>query len=388
MDDIVVATADGAVSVLTPGADGARESRTVCRGAAWPSWRPGRQQIAISVSATGRGSVVDVIEVESADYRTQSSFSIADEPSMIAPRVPHYVMWSPDGSLLSIVGRAEEALGLTCFAADGGEFGEEVTGAPIFSAWTADSRVIVVHAGPRLLLVEPLSGRTLRTISEVAVGFRAPAVSYSGRVVYAEARDGALLVLETTVDRNETSELTTFGGGAVLGFRPRTQDLTAAVASTTETGALSELWLVSPDGSRRRVARGPFVAYSWSPKGDKIALVAPSQSGDGRHYVRVIDEAGEELCASEAFVPSHEFRLWLAFFDQYSQSHPLWDAAGETLLLAGRRVDDSVHSSLGDAVGDKVYAWRVGRNEPLALVAPGVTGFFSRTDSLPANPER
>jgi len=337
-------------------------------------------EIATSVSNAERGSVVDVVDLQSENFRTNSSFSIGGELTAIAPRIPHYVMWSPDGSMLSIVSRKGDTLGLTCFSPETGTSGAEVLGAPIFSGWTADSRLIVVHAGPRLLLVEPLSGDVLRTISEGAVGFRAPAVSASGRIIYAEPRDGALRVMQTITERDESSELANFAAGAVLAFRPGGDDLTVGVASGAEAGALSELWLIAANGERRRVSRGPFVAFVWSPAGDRIALVTPSQSGDGRHYVRVIDDSGEELCASEAIVPSEEFRIWLAFFDQYSQSHSIWDAAGETLLLAGRRVDDSIHSSLGDPVGDKVYAWRAERNQPLELVTSGVSGFFSRTD--------
>ena len=388
MDQIVVTSGNGSVSLLTQGENGAWRTQALREAGAWPCWRPGHREIAVSASSEERGSVVDLVALEADEFRTDSSFSLGEEASAIAPRVPHYVLWSPDGQMLAVVSRAGETLGLVCFAAKGGLFGAEVTGAPIFNAWSTDSRLIVVHAGPRVLIVEPMTGDIVRTISEGAVGFRAPAVSPSGRIVYAEPRDGALRIMQTSFISAESSELTHFGSGSVLAFRPQSEDLTVGVASGAESGALSELWLIPMDGSLRRIARGPFIAYCWSPRGDRVALVVPSQSGDGRHYVRVIDGSGEELCASEAFVPSQEFRLWLAFFDQYGQSHAIWDAAGETVLLAGRLVDDAVHSSLGDAIGDKVFAWRVGRKQPLELVAPGVSGFFSRANSAPTNPER
>ena len=379
VDQILVTSGSGAVSLLTQREGDGWEAEAVRREGAWPCWRPGYPEIAVSVTREPQGSAVEVVELQPGGFRTNASFAVSGEPNAIAPRVPHYVMWSPDGSMLSVVSRAGETLGLTCFPAHGGAFGTEVTGAPIFSTWTCDSTRLVVHAGPRVLVVEPSSGEILRTISDGAVGFRAPAISGSGRVVYAEPRDGALRVMQTSIEDFASSELAQFDSGAVLAFRPKSEDLTVGLAAAAESGALAELWLIAADGARRRIARGPFVGYSWSPAGDKLALVVPAQTGDGRNYVRVIDPDGGELCASEALVPSQNFRLWLAFFDQYSQSHSLWDEAGETLLLAGRRVDDSVHSSLGDPVGDKVYAWRVGRNQPLEFVAPGQTGFFGRS---------
>ncbi|MEP7217114.1 MAG: hypothetical protein ABI782_12740, partial [Anaerolineaceae bacterium] len=340
-----------------------------------------------SVSNDREGSAVELVDLgtdEPAAADAVGRFAVSTESIAIAPRVPHYALWSPDGSVLSVVRRTGETLGISCYAADGRELGPQVTGSPIFGAWTADSRFLVVHAGPRVSLIETASGEAVRSLSEAAVGFRAPAVSLSGRIIYAEPRDGVLRLMKTTIMQSESVELARFGSGGVLAFRPGSEDLTVAVASNAEAGALSELWLIAADGHRSRITRGPFVAYVWSPKGDRVALVAPTQSGDGRHYVRIVDDSGEELCASESLVPSPEFRLWLAFFDQYSQSHSLWDAAGQTLLLAGRRVDDSVHSSLGDPVGDMVYAWRADRNQTLELVAPGVSGFFNRT-TLPEN---
>lgn len=380
VDQIVVVSKRGAVSLLTPAGHGEWLAEHAHGSGAWPAWRPGHAQVAVSVTGGEDSTAVDLIDLGSGSFPSFATFARSAQPNAIGPRVPHYVMWSPNGSTLAIVSRAGETLGLSCHGPDMLEPGPAaVTGAPIFCSWSPDSRRLAVHAGSRVLLVDAESGEVVRTVSEAAAGFRAPAVSPSGRVVYAEPRAGALRVMETTFDREDGAEFAEFSSGVVLAFRPRSEDLTVGAAATAESGALSELWLISAGGARRRISRGPFVGYSWSPLGDKLALIVPSQTGDGRHYVRVIDGSGEELCASEAFVPSPDFRLWLAFFDQYSQSHSLWDAAGETLLLAGRRVDDSVHSSLGDPVGDKVYAWRVGRNQPLEMVAPGLTGFFSRS---------
>ncbi|MEO6396919.1 MAG: hypothetical protein ABIP13_00470 [Tepidiformaceae bacterium] len=379
---VVVTTGIGRVSVASPQSGGAWDQRLVREAGAWPAWRPGHAQLALSAGGLQPTGELEVVNLQGEGFPSEFRVLAGDAESAIAPRVPHYASWSPDGGLLSVVSRAGETLGLTCFESGGGVRGETVTGAPIFSTWTHDSRHLLVHAGPRLVLLRADSGVVVRTISEAAAGFRAPAVSPSGRLVYAEPRDGALVVVQATLSSDESSELARFGSGAVLGFRPGSDDLTVGLASVQESGALSELILLDPDGGQTRLSRGPYVAYSWSPSGSKLALVVPSQSGDGRHYVRLIDSAGEELGASEAFVPSPDFRIWLAFFDQYSQSHSIWDEAGEYLLVAGRKVEDSVHASLGDAQGDQVFAWRALRSQMLEPVAHGQTGFFSRSGSV------
>ena len=152
MDQVVVTSGTGKISLLTWGDDGPWVAQEVRDAGAWPSWRPGRAEIAFSASNAERGSVVDLVD-NLAGFRTNGSFSQGEDPTAIAPRVPHYVLWSPDGSILSVVSRSDETLGLLCFRADGGAFGAEVTGAPIFSSWSADSKLIVVHAGPRVLRV-------------------------------------------------------------------------------------------------------------------------------------------------------------------------------------------------------------------------------------------
>ena len=147
VDQILVTSGSGAVSLLTQREGGGWQAEAVRSEGAWPCWRPGYAEIAVSVTREPQGSAVEVVELQPGGFRTNASFAISGEPNAIAPRVPHYVMWSPDGSILSVVSRAGETLGLTCFPAHGGAFGTEVTGAPIFSTWTCDSTRLVVHAG-------------------------------------------------------------------------------------------------------------------------------------------------------------------------------------------------------------------------------------------------
>jgi hypothetical protein len=125
------------------------------------------------------------------------------------------------------------------------------------------------------------------------------------------------------------------------------------------------------------VAQGPFVAFFWAPAGDRIVLLVPAQTGDGRYCAQLLDESGHFVGASEAMVPSQDFRTVLGFFDQFTNSHHLWSPDGGAFLMAGRLAGgDMVSQAFGDPAGDYVLLWPAERGAPIEVVAPGDIGFF------------
>jgi hypothetical protein len=90
------------------------------------------------------------------------------------------------------------------------------------------------------------------------------------------------------------------------------------------------------------------------------------------------------VAATEAVVPSDDYRALLGFFDQYLQSHRLWSPDGSAFLVVGRLPDDSVSSAFGDSEGPYVWTWSAERGAPLALVTAGAAAFFApRNVGLP-----
>jgi hypothetical protein len=157
-----------------------------------------------------------------------------------------------------------------------------------------------------------------------------------------------------------------FPGGVALGFRPGTRELSIAVTRSPDTGNFDELWGIDLDsGEKRALARGPFVSYYWSPRGDRFVIVVPAQTGDGRYSLQAWDDRGGFDGASEAFVPSQDFRTALGFFDQYRLSHSPWMADGSAFIACGRLAGDAVAGSFGDTIGDYVLRWRGTRGAPL-----------------------
>ena len=122
--------------------------------------------------------------------------------------------------------------------------------------------------------------------------------------------------------------------------------------------------------------RGPFVSATWSPLGDCLCVTIPTQSGDGRFMMLLVDEEGRYRAASDSFVPAQDFRTLLGFFDQYAQSHHLWAPDGGALLVAGRLMGDGVAASFGDGPRDYVLSWSTQGSEPIEVVARGDIGFF------------
>ena len=354
-------------------------ARLIVPGGRWPAWNPLYDVIAVStVDTSSQIRLVDLAgRVERTIYEVPQGV-----PSVIAPLVPHYVQWSPGGNVLNYV--AQGTYGMTMFISHvEGLFGPDavINAAPLFSAWCTDNNFLAIHAGDELSVVEINGSRTTAEVAPLTAGFRTPAYSDDAEVLaYAIAGDsGHVQLMRAKFQGTGSEPVCSFQGGVAIAFRPGTQLLTVAVARDPETGGFDELWLVdlsSPAHAKRLIHRGQFVSFLWSPPGERLAIVVPSYAGDGRYAVRVVEPDGTPFAASEAFQPSEDFRIYLAFFDQYVNSHALWSPDGLSMLISGHVATDAVSPSFGDPVGDFVHLWRPGTGQALHPVLPGSIGFF------------
>ncbi len=375
---LLVVGRDG-VSLAEPGEPGALWNRRplVERGR-WPAWNPVFDVMAVSVETNGR-SELRVVDFEGHTERVLFASPEGVAP-VIAPRVPHYPMWSPGGNVLSYV--AQSTYGLTLFLSHlEGTFGPDaiINGAPLFSAWCTDNNFLAVHAGEELAVVEVEGSRTTAEISQRALGFRTPAYSDDAEVLaYALPEDGGAVIMKAKFQGTGGVEVARFAGGVALGFRPGTQELTVAMTADPSTGGFDELWSIDlgRDGApSRKLARGPFVSFLWAPTADRLAVVAPAFSGDGRYVIRSLSPEGKAIAASEPFLPSEDYRIYLAFFDQYANSHSLWTPDGSTLIVGGRLPGDGVSPSFGDPEPSYVMTWAAERGAAFETVAAGEIAF-------------
>ena len=377
---IVVVEPGGAVALLEEQGDGWSRVVLAAEGR-WPAWSPTAGRVAFSVvklEGDELRSSIETRDVAGADTG-QAHLTPRGVPPVIAPRVPHYVCWSPDGQTLSFVAAAPG--GLTLFLSDaGGAFSSDavVSGAPLFPSWAPAGDWLAVHSGTELVLYEPAT-RVSRTVTEQALGFRTPA--WVERTVYfcRPAAEG-VTVEAHAVDSRSESTLLTVPGGAALAARPGSADLSVAVSNEPDSGIFDSLLLVdtSVPGSRpRKIARGPFVAAFWAPSGEKVAIVVPTQIGDGRYAIHVRDAEGRPICASEGFYPGQDYRTLLGFFDQYALSHRLWSPGSDAFLSWGRAAGDGVASSFSDRVDDAVFLHPAAPGRPAERLCRADAAFFA-----------
>jgi Tol biopolymer transport system component len=360
--------------------DSPATSRLIVPGGRWPAWNPLFDLLAVSV-VEGESSQVRLVDLDGKIERTLYEIP-AGVPPVIAPLVPHYVQWSPGGTVLSYV--AQGTYGMTLFLSHReGLFGPDavINAGPLFSAWCTDNNFLAVHAGEELSVIEIDGSRTTAEVAPRTAGYRTPAYSDDAEVLaYARIDEsGSVQLIRAKFQGTGSEPVCAFPGGVALAFRPGTQLLTVAVARDPETGGFDELWLVdlsTEDYPKRKIHSGQFVSFLWSPPGERLAVVVPSYGGDGRYAVRILEPDGSPVATSEAFQPSEDYRIYLAFFDQYVNSHSLWSPDGCSLLIGGRVATDSVSPAFGDPDGDYVFIWTPLSGMPMRLIRPGGIGFY------------
>jgi hypothetical protein len=377
---IAITQAAGPVLVAWPEGDAWRELEVAPRGW-WPSWSAGGA-LAISDVETGRGESVATLQVVHArDPALQPSTIARDSPAaLIAPRTAHYVLWRDDGEELCYVAPSEGSLALFAAAPSGLEPPRRLlSGAPLFVSWEPGGARLAVHHGSELSIVDVTSG-SMSPVSQHAAGFRTPVYRDDGGwLAFAEPATATTGVDVCIVgpDGSGRRLVAQVNGGVALAFRPGSRELTIGVTRSPDSGVFDELLMVDPaSGGRRRIFKGPLVAYWWAPAGDRLAVVVPWQTGDGRHQVQIVAAGGTVLASAEPLVPSQDLRTVLAFFDQYGLSHRLWAPDGSGLVVAGRLVSDGIASSFSDPPGDCVYWWCGQRVAALERIRHGIGASF------------
>lgn len=374
--EAALARRDGRVAIAAARAGGLLALRDLGPGT-WPAQRPGGGMVAWSTLELRGDDIYSAVLVSNgwSGSRGQPAFvAPAGAPPVIAPGVPHYILWAPQGDRLAVVANAGDGLALHVASAAGGEALLLLKGAPVFPAWSPDGTMLLAHVGGEAVLCHPGDGGR-KTLTARATGFRAPAWSRDGRwltFAVATGEEGTVAVICADAAGEGQVEAARFHGGVGLGFRGATHELAVAVTANPASASFDSLWLVDLDdldAGPRRVCRGPFAACYWSPGGERLALVVPAQSGDGRYFLRIVSPAGDVLATAESFLPSGAQRLHFGFFDQYVLSHPLWAADGSGLLVCGRTGGDSFPAAFGEPAGDQAFFWAATRGSPLVRFA-------------------
>ena len=332
------------------------EPRPLCF---WPAWSPAGPQIAYSRIDLGdrAAASIEVATLEGEAIAAVEQVRAGGKGAgLIAPRVPHYVMWSPDGQKLAYVGQSQ--FGLTIFLRYFQGPVTDVTllnAAPIFSTWQRDSNFLLVHHGTSFGVIETDGSNILAPVSERSAGYRTPSARHDAdKLAFAEQADDGVTIKVAEFQGVLGKEIWHSPGPVAFDWSPVAPSLLVAQSSDPQSPAFEELWLVDSDGeSKQRLHKDPFVAFFWSPDGKRIALLAPWLT-DGRLIWQVIDGAGHQIAQSEAFSPSADFQTLVMFFDQYARSHAVWSADSRYVVFSGRKSANGVAGIFGGG-GDLIY---------------------------------
>lgn len=349
-------------------------SQTLERGDSysWPTWSQDGGRVAFSRVSVGSSGASLSVQVFDADAGTTSTVYNNEFPAPVADGTPHYLYWSPDDRYLSLLAPTQE--GLSLFLKDfhgDAEPAAVAVGAPLYYHWSPAAARLAVHSGDGVTLREPSGDGGGTRVAVDAFNFRAPAFSPDGsQLVFGGIVNGVegVFLADTGGESSQApARLVETRGLTAFGWSPDGSAI--AVAEQTQQGApvFNRLTLIAPDGAERTTAlEEQFLAFFWSPVGDKIAWIgldALSRSMD----LTVIPVEGTQVAGESRqlfqFSPTGELFTLLSFFDQYAYSHSLWSPDGSALVVAGTDGPEPGRRNGSGPHGGQVYVVDVGTGE-------------------------
>lgn len=329
-----------------------------------PTWsRDGRRLAATSINPITEEARVVVIDV------TTGAVATAD-----ARRPYFFYTWSYDGSRLAALGPGSSGTTAVDFLDNVGEPSSDLRleSGSIYVAWEPGGSRVLLHAGPRLVLVnDPDSPDDHVDLGQVGMDFRVPAwVPGTSDFLYvdslgqgpenppaASTTDGTTeanpRLLRRNADTGAISELGPVSGFTLIAVHPdgdraalSSLSIRSPVSASegSDAGALSagaqqpaqdqgggaevvgSVQIIDFTTSERRIAlEQPGFWLEWSPDGRRllIATTPPESSSDPRLIWHTWDGQSSHLLAR--FTPTEVFaQNYLRFADQYTETPRLW----------------------------------------------------------------
>ncbi len=380
---LAVSRADGTFATVRFDSDAGKWIETSHGNGWWPTWRPNSAQFTVSeVERSGTPGSRAVLRL--IDTLSGSAFdvpgSVSAPAALIAERLAHYPLWSHAGDRLCYVSPAGRTLAARIWSTGEASENTLLGGAPIFPAFSPDGGHIVLHHGQSLTLINTET-RAERRISDTAAGFRAVAFVTDTKFVFAEPSSAGVRLSFATTDSEDLVPGTELRGGVAFAPQPGTGRLLVGLTPGDEAGVFSHILTVEPllPGAPAEVLiKGPLMGFWWAPDGERIAVLAPSYSGDGRFQVRFHRPDGTLERAMEPTTLSQDMRTLVSFFDQYSLSHQIWSSDGRWFAVSGRLASDSLAASFARPGLDQVLLADLQSASPWRSAGYGLAGFFPR----------
>ena len=345
----------------------------------WPTWSPDGRRIAFSWVGRIAGRLL--VRLLVTDLETGGIIPIYDNPPDvppgIAPNLPHYVAWSPDGARLAFLTMTAAGQTLFLAPADGSAPVQPVAvGAPFFPVWAPDSRRLLIHLADELYEVRV--GEAPRSLGVVSTAYRVPAWSPDGRrIAYVEDTAGESRLVIVDRETSDRREVGAVAPGVALSWAPAGDRI--AVSRPPTPGAVYRgIEIVDAvEGARRRLMADDLLAFFWSPDGDQIAYVGVDLDESEMAWATVGLDGRKRRLAT--FVPSRDTMTALTFFDQYATSVRFWSPDSRSIVFAGRLGQPArMNGRDGSAAHhDQIYVLDVWGEIPPRVVGEGTLGFWS-----------
>ena len=318
----------------------------------WPTWSPDGSSLAYSrFRPPTNGDLRLGVYISMPDGGSDREVHV-NRPGTdaISEGTPHYMLWSPDGSTIAIVSQTMEK-GLTLFLADGaGESASEevLGGGPLFVSWSHDSQYLLAHAHQLHYLVNTGS----RDVAQVPVTSQyymspcwspvRPEMAMLGELV--GSRQALML---GNVEEGGSRILSEIEGAVSMAYRPDGEAIAICSELDRGRGYYSSLRLYDAiTGEGDQLYEDRLLSFFWSPDGSLIALVVPSEAGEGSIRWATLDLESRDVSYHGDFRPSRNQLTMFMFFDQYRQSHTPWSPDGSRLVFAGELGHQALRSPL------------------------------------------
>lgn len=358
--NLLLADELGQTKPLTTDADGRNMSYM------FPTPAPdGRSVAAVAIqnSAVGASAALVVVGVDG------QRVTLFDQPD----RSPFYLSWSPDSAKIAFLTGTASGMTLHAAATDGQGSAKQIApGQPSYFAWSPNSERLLLHIGGSAreggtLQLYEWGAEMPQPLPAQPGRFQTPGWLPDGQHAFAVVQqdDGAALA---TIDAQGTVQRRLADVSESTLFVPAPDATHIAYVTLTDQGT-AQLHVLRGDGSdNRQIDNATVVTCFWSPTSDRLAFlslatddleitsIAQTQQRIPRLRWSVLDLSDGKVRDFAPFVPSRTFLSLLPFFDQYAQSHRVWDSSGSRLLYAD---ENGVHAL--DVVSGQIQ--RIGAGE-------------------------
>ena len=382
---IVYVSLEGQILTVRPDGSAERTISPVEGVFAWPTWSPLGDRVAFSGLLEEESHVGTFRLFVGGDDDLTAQSIYVNEPGMgfISPGIPHYSLWSPDGSRLAFMASAPE--GLTLFVdglEEGGGRQAVVRTSPLWATWSADSQLLLVHGGERHYVADFHNGFELTDVPLTTVSYRVPAWNPGGQRITFISEDGSggYGLYFGGVDAGGRSLVEHVADRSAFLWSPDGEFLAVARRSLQFSGLVYEsLGVFSADGKEPIVEVDEILlAFFWSPDSAKLAYVAVTDKTRSENVMRwkVLDVREGETRALVDFRPTGEQFTMFQFFDQYAQSHTLWSPDSGSLVFAGEIMSEGILVSYDQAVIPHIIVLNTGLLPTHEVIADGFVAFW------------